>query len=174
MYINTEKGTASGSLRAPSYFSIIDMIHHESIKPLLLRSGGHQQAGGLTIKTQDIDKLITALQNYADTIVVPSMLEKEITIDTVITPQDLDDSRLLEITKLAPFGEGNPEPLFIIKNATLTNTSSVGKKAKKHLKCEITHGNHTLTAMYRGKGELHDTLSTTVDVIGRVKPDTYK
>lgn len=38
LYINTDTNTASGSLRSPSYFSIIDMIHHPSIKPLLLRS----------------------------------------------------------------------------------------------------------------------------------------
>lgn len=173
MYVNSDTGTASGSLRAPSYFSVIDMIHHETIKPLLLRSGGHQQAGWLTIESKHIQTLIDALQTYANNIITPDTLEKEITVDTIITPEDLTVNHILDITKLAPFGEWNPEPTFLFQNAILTNTSTVGKRGKGHLKCEVTYGDHTLTAMYRSNGDLHGTLSTTVDIIGKIKKDSY-
>jgi single-stranded-DNA-specific exonuclease len=104
---------------------------------------------------------------------MPNMLEKEITVDTVITPNDITANHILDITKLAPFGEGNPEPTFLFQNAIINNTSCVGKRGKGHLKCEVQYGDHTLTAMYRGNGDLHGTLSTTVDIIGKIQKDSY-
>jgi single-stranded DNA-specific DHH superfamily exonuclease len=38
------------------------------------------------------------------------------------------------IEKLAPFGEGNEEPTFLVENISITKVEKVGNKAKSHLK----------------------------------------
>jgi single-stranded-DNA-specific exonuclease len=173
MYLNHDQGTASGSLRCPPYFNIVDMLHDPDIKPLLIRSGWHKQAGWLTVAINDIPILKTLLEKYVKRYVADIDTEKNIIVDTILTPDDITTNHLLDITKLAPFGEGNPEPTFLLPEAKIHNTSVVGKRGQWHLKCMVQYGSHKLTALYRSKGWLHGTLPDTVDIIAKIQSDSY-
>ena len=96
-----------------------------------IRFGGHKKAAGITLKTSDInsfsedfDKIVSSLLSKDD--FVPGIM-----IDEKINLKDINKKFLSEIERLAPFGVGNPEPIFISQDITALNAKLL---KEKHLK----------------------------------------
>ena len=130
--VDKEKGEAVGSCRAPAYFSIVEMLEEIGKTWILERYWGHTQAGGLTIKLDNLDKFRQAVQEYEKKI-LPEYLEKVVFVDTEITADDLLSDEIYQLDLLAPFGEQNPVPTFLIKNIQIKKIDLVGKE-QKHVK----------------------------------------
>jgi len=79
---------------------------------MLMRFGGHRSAVGLTIASDRIEDFATEL----DSIIKrnPATPPERVTVDLKIGPLDLTPALMGELELLAPFGEGNPEPVFLI------------------------------------------------------------
>lgn len=137
--IDTEKGIGVASLRGPEYFSVIDMLYH--VAPLLDRFGGHKQAGWLTVKVDNLDALISQLQDYCSSTITEDMLVKRTNVDTVVRENELDPTNFLMIDKLTPFGEGNREPVLLLQDAVIKHKQTIGKNGKSHLKLYTQCGN---------------------------------
>lgn len=129
--IDQEKQHAVASLRGPSYFSVIDMIAQAS--PYLLRFGGHKGAGGLTVELEHLERVIGIFQEYCEKTINPDDLEKLTLIDTILLDHERNDEELRDIAYLAPFGEGNQEPVFLLENIKIHRAEAIGKKSN-HLK----------------------------------------
>ncbi|MCR5412543.1 MAG: hypothetical protein K6E76_06275 [Patescibacteria group bacterium] len=54
-------------------------------------------------------------------------LEKELLIDTKIFPEERNQKNFERLEKFAPFGEGNPEPVFFFENIEVHNIEKIGK-----------------------------------------------
>jgi single-stranded-DNA-specific exonuclease len=115
--IDAEKGTGVASLRGPPYFSVIDMLRN--VAPLLDRFGGHKQAGGLTVKVENLEKLVSEMETYCADLITEEMLTRKINVDTILQEVDLLESNFRLIDALAPFGEGNREPALLIQNTII-------------------------------------------------------
>lgn len=148
--IDNEKGHAVASLRGPGYFSVIDMISKAAA--YLLRFGGHKGAGGLTVELGHLEQVIQIFQNYCQENITPDQLEKVTKVDTVLLDHEWNDEELKDIALLAPFGEGNQEPLFMLKHIKVVRVEVMGKKSN-HLKIYGEFGNKGIVIMMRGKGE---------------------
>jgi single-stranded-DNA-specific exonuclease len=48
-----------------------------------------------------------------------------VTVDTILSEKDITDNHLADIEKIGPFGVGNPEPLFLLKDVTILKTEKV-------------------------------------------------
>lgn len=132
MHVDKEKWIAVGSCRAPMYFSIVKMLNDIWKDGLLERFGWHAQAGWLTVKLDNIDTFVQAVYKYWENI-LPEELEKLVFVDTEITEKDLLSEDINEVWKLAPFGEQNPQPTFLIKNVQIKKIDFVWKQ-QNHLK----------------------------------------
>jgi len=130
MHIDKEKWLAVWSCRSPMYFSIVDLLNQ--VWEYLERFGGHAQAGGLTIKLENLEKFKQAVYKIWENI-LPQDLEKIIFVDTEITEKDLLEDDINHIWKLAPFGQQNPQPTFLIKDVTIKKIDLVWKQ-QNHLK----------------------------------------
>lgn len=122
-----------GSARSPEYFNIIEAITNSS--HLLDHFGGHAAAAGFTLKKKNLEKFTTALHAYAKKI-VPSSKIPILEIDTEIAMKDLNFETFDLIHQFEPFGTGNPEPVFLLKNAVLQDIATVGKN-RDHLKFQV-------------------------------------
>lgn len=168
--IDQEKQHAVASLRGPSYFSVIDMIAQAS--PYLLRFGGHKGAGGLTVELEHLERVIGIFQEYCEKTINPDDLEKLTLIDTILLDHERNDEELRDIAYLAPFGEGNQEPVFLLENIKIHRAEAIGKKSN-HLKIYGEFWSKTIVIMMRGKGEELPLLPNIISVVGVVKPDTF-
>jgi single-stranded-DNA-specific exonuclease len=115
--------------------------HHASLifqslpEGVLLHAGGHQAAGGFAVAKDKVHFLEQALNDG----IAQSGFTKEEKKDTHIHPFPLGiaKEKYLQILRsFAPFGIGNPAPLFLFENVKVTSTKMFGKQ-KEHLECEV-------------------------------------
>jgi single-stranded-DNA-specific exonuclease len=80
---------------------------------LLEKFGGHEYAGGLTIKEENLPSFVEAFDEVARAILSADALVPFLEIDAQLTFSEIGSSLMSEIEVLKPFGVGNPEPLFL-------------------------------------------------------------
>src|SRR6185295_8624500 len=84
----------------------------ESSEDVLVKFGGHKQAAGLTMETARIRELRARVNDFADGCLHPDDLRPRLWIDGSLTFKSISAQVASELTALAPFGAGNPCPLF--------------------------------------------------------------
>lgn len=111
-----------GSARSIEDFDILSLFRgNEFVKVY----GGHKGAAGLTIKKEDYEQFkIKVIELTKENIYNENVLEV-----IEIQKEELSFKAYLDLQKIAPFGESNPAPLFLIKNikAKEFNSSKDGK-----------------------------------------------
>ncbi|HET9359133.1 MAG TPA: single-stranded-DNA-specific exonuclease RecJ [Vicinamibacterales bacterium] len=108
--ISLDGGTAHGSCRSIPSFNMLAAL--ESCAEIMTRFGGHKQAAGLTIDSSRIRELRARVNDYADARLQPDDLRPRIWIDGGLDFRSINEQVASELTTLAPFGAGNPRPIF--------------------------------------------------------------
>lgn len=101
---------AHGSCRSIPAFNMLAAL--ESCAEIMTRFGGHKQAAGLTIDSSRIRELRARVNEYAEARLQPDDLRPRIWIDGGLDFRSINDQVASELTTLAPFGAGNPRPIF--------------------------------------------------------------
>ncbi len=103
---------------------------------LLLRWGGHSQAGGVTVDPSRIDELRNRLAEWGDEHVDPATMAPHDAIDAIVHRRDIGFELVHEFERLAPFGTGWPRPRLLGVDATIEQASAVGGDGT-HLRCTV-------------------------------------
>jgi tetratricopeptide (TPR) repeat protein len=141
--IDKETGLSKGSARSIKGFNLIEIL--KSCEDLLEEYGGHEFAAGFTVKRENIDKLRSRLIKLYDEIYKDKVIYPVLSIDMSITPQDINMKLYDDIfEKLAPFGEGNPLPVFEVKNLKIKDVKVFGGN---HASLILTDGFYNLKAI---------------------------
>ncbi|MBQ7172811.1 MAG: single-stranded-DNA-specific exonuclease RecJ [Clostridia bacterium] len=86
---------------------------------LLYKGGGHEMAAGLTIRRRDIPAFRKAINEYAKEALGGISPVGCVQYDCKALPSDLTLKLAEEISGMEPFGQGNPEPLFLLEDVRL-------------------------------------------------------
>jgi single-stranded-DNA-specific exonuclease len=78
----------------------------------MTKFGGHKVAAGLTIEASLIRELRARVNAHADTRLGPDDLRPRLWIDGALTFRGISAQVASELSTLAPFGAGNPTPMF--------------------------------------------------------------
>jgi single-stranded-DNA-specific exonuclease len=132
--ISTSGEVAKGSCRSIPELNIIQSLREYS--DLFIDLGGHPLAAGFSIKPENITKLQKKLSKSIYATLGKLSLEPHLDVDAIMDPLAVTIKNINEIQKLAPFGIGNPEPLFLFKNVTMSNIKTIGQTGD-HLKFKI-------------------------------------
>jgi single-stranded-DNA-specific exonuclease len=108
--ISIDGDVAHGSCRSIPSFNMLAAL--ESCGELMTRFGGHKQAAGLTIETARIRDLRAAVNTFADACLTPDDLRPRLWIDGALSFRGISSQIAAELTAMAPFGAGNPTPVF--------------------------------------------------------------
>lgn len=119
---------SKGSARSVSGFHITD--HLRISEKLLINVGGHAMAAGFTVSNLNLPKLLKELNNVK---IDPKILVKTQRVDAEIPLTTIDQKLVTRLKEFEPFGLGNPTPVFLSKNVTITDPRPVGRDGK-HLK----------------------------------------
>ncbi|MDO5448668.1 MAG: single-stranded-DNA-specific exonuclease RecJ, partial [Clostridia bacterium] len=125
---NREDGFSRGSARSIEGFSMFDAL--TACSEHLVMYGGHAQAAGLTLKTEDIPKFMKAMTEYAyqQPLFYPSL-----SVDCKLNTETISLDLVNSIKLLEPFGADNPAPLFGIYDLVVDGITELGDK-KQHLR----------------------------------------
>jgi single-stranded-DNA-specific exonuclease len=104
----------------------------ETCPDLFVRFGGHRHAAGLTMEASRIKELRSRINEHADGVLAPDDLRPRIHIDSSVTFRTLGSEVVGQVTELAPFGAGNPRPVFMSTGVELVDGPRVLKD--RHLK----------------------------------------
>jgi single-stranded-DNA-specific exonuclease len=108
--ISTDGDLAQGSCRSIPSFNMLAAL--ESCAELMSKFGGHKQAAGLTLETSRIRELRARVNDFADACLTPDDLRPRLWIDGSLTFRSINEQVVSELSTLAPFGAGNPCPIF--------------------------------------------------------------
>lgn len=130
--ISCEGELARGSGRSVGDFSLFDALC--ACDDLLERYGGHTQAAGLTVRTENIDSLRERIRQYAKQ-AEEYMPVPRLRIDCMLSPSKVNLELIREQYRLEPFGNGNEMPVYGLMGVKLTGIYPVS--SGKHLRLRL-------------------------------------
>ena len=135
---------SKASVRSVSGFNIVEFLR--SASEYFVNLGGHPMAAGFTVETEKLSALKTFLEERAEKAITDTMLAKALRIDCELPLSLITPDLYNMLQSLAPFGMGNPEPVFVTKKVVIESLKALGAEGK-HLK---------LILSYRHSGEGSD------------------
>lgn len=133
------------------------------------RFGGHPAAAGLTILPENIPAFHEVLEGAVQEQKGAPPFTASLAPDLELDPESLDLAMVDELNQLAPFGQKNPEPLFLSKGLPVQSRRVVGQT---HLKLVLGQARHDAIAF--GLGEHLHTLGSHVDVLYRIERNVFR
>ncbi|MDO8566215.1 MAG: single-stranded-DNA-specific exonuclease RecJ [Candidatus Moranbacteria bacterium] len=126
--------TSQGSFRSIPELNIIENL--EQCGELLMKFGGHAQAAGMTIWNENLEKFYEKFNALVEKKLASIVTEPELWIDLCLKPEHITPQLCRDIMLFSPFGEGNPEPIFLLENMRVEEVRLVGN-GNKHLKLRL-------------------------------------
>ncbi|KRM55729.1 single-stranded-DNA-specific exonuclease RecJ [Lacticaseibacillus sharpeae] len=131
--IDPQTGVAKGSGRSVPAFHLFHGL--QKAADLMTHFGGHAAAAGMSLPAENIDQLRSILSAAA----APALKENPrmpLTVSGRIESGAITKASYHELRQLAPFGEGNPQPVFTMVPSVIDNVKSIGKDGK-HLRFRV-------------------------------------
>lgn len=125
---------AKASIRSPKGYHVLEAL--QVCDALLVRYGGHEMAGGLTVRTADLPAFKEAFS--AACVAQQTHFKPSLRVEMEVNPQQLDLHVWESMRQLAPFGMGNPAPLFLSLNVDLKDLHP-DRKSGTHLFGELSN-----------------------------------
>lgn len=148
-------GRAYGSGRSIREFPLIDCL--EDHRRFLSNYGGHPMAVGCEMECANLGGFKRAVNSYVETRILPEFLKRSLRIDAALDFMEIDARFMEGMERLAPFGLGNPRPLFLTERAELVGEPRVLQK--KHLKLLVRESGRVFEALGWSKGDWAGSLS---------------
>ena len=128
--ITNSNEVLKGSARSIDNFNIGTVIKNAVDENILITGGGHNMAGGFTLKK----KMINNFQLYIEKSYKNLRIKNSniFNYDSKISSFAFNKNFYDEISKLEPFGNGNPEPTFLFENLKIIKKNII---KKKHISC---------------------------------------
>ena len=133
--LTRDNNVATGSARSVAGFDVYAAV--KSCRDLLLNFGGHTYAAGLTLKWDNVKEFRKRFQSYVEEHIEPEQTEAVLEIDAVIDFKDINRKLYGDLKKFAPFGPGNPKPVFRTDMVYDFGTSKVVGREQEHIKLEL-------------------------------------
>ncbi|WP_455541372.1 single-stranded-DNA-specific exonuclease RecJ [Prevotella fusca] len=137
--LTRDENLATGSARSVAGFDVYAAI--KSCRDLLLNFGGHTYAAGLTMKWAAVKEFRQRFQTYVEEHIEPEQREAILDIDAVIDFKDITKKLHSDLKRFAPFGPGNPKPIFSTLDVYDFGTSKVVGREQEHIKLELVDSN---------------------------------
>ncbi|MDD4319163.1 MAG: DHH family phosphoesterase [Candidatus Peribacteraceae bacterium] len=112
------------SLRSIPGFHVTEAL--QSCADLLLTFGGHAQAAGCTFATASFDDLRDRLNAHAARTLSVDTLRPVLPVDGLLDAAQVTLPLIESMRTLEPFGQGNPEPRFVLPGVRFSSLKRVG------------------------------------------------
>lgn len=143
-----EGDSVKGSCRARNGDHVVDLMNEVSDQ--FTQYGGHEGAGGFSMKKENIHFLEDLLNSAGEKIFThhdgSELVRENVIHDMVISVNDINYDLHKSLMVLSPFGLGNRSPIVLLSQIIPVSISSFGK-GKEHLEIVFQNGNTTVRAI---------------------------
>lgn len=123
--ISTRNGTGKGSARSTPDFDLFRGL--AACDEVLAGFGGHAAAAGITIDVSHLNAFRRRFEAFVCKVLKKKMYVPERPIDIELNLNNISDRLLDELELLEPFGNANPEPIFLARDIKVVSWKIVGK-----------------------------------------------
>ena len=169
--INDDK-SAKASGRSIAGFNLFDAL--SACGTCLTKFGGHSLAAGFSLDENNIDLFRCEINKYAKSIMTSDILTPKMTIDAILSPDDISCATAHDLSILEPFGIGNKTPVFCVENALVSSVRT--HKSGKHIFFTLEKGKKYFDAPAFNMGsELSDIIpGEKISVAGMININTFR
>ncbi|HQO33270.1 MAG TPA: single-stranded-DNA-specific exonuclease RecJ [bacterium] len=147
--LSQEDGVLHGSGRSLPSMNLGAVL--EEARPLLLSGGGHENAVGLSVDVSKYEELCETLIRSAQEQWGGQPEPPPLWLDGELPLEQVDERLVEDLAALAPFGQGNPSPVFLFRgDASTCGGRIVGNN---HLRLTLTHSRGRMEAIGYGMGD---------------------
>ncbi len=146
-------GEGHGSARSVPGFHLPAAL--EASRSKLISFGGHSQAAGLKIKKEDVQDFRRLINQFASASIKKEHLQPTLYTDGELAFKDITIPQVRELEHLMPYGEGNPEPIFVAGGLRVAGQPCrVGGQSGRHLSLYLRQGDVSFRAIAFYMGEM--------------------
>ena len=144
---------------------------------LLLAGGGHALAAGLSVRPESIPELRAFLCERLAEETEAAAAQDGLEIDALVTTGGCDRALWRDFQRLAPFGPGNPEPVFAAADVRVERPMAL---RGGHVRCTLIDqsGGRLKAIAWRVEdsetGRRLMSEGGAIHVVGRLKPDDWQ
>jgi single-stranded-DNA-specific exonuclease len=164
-----EDGVGKGSGRSIEGLNLVQALTRCAGK--LEKYGGHEMAAGLTIQEKNVDLFAEQFRSVARELLSDDHLQLRLRLDHEITFAELNFGFLEWHEMLQPFGNGNPQPLFLARGVEPVISPRV--VGENHLALVLRQQNYQRRAIFFGAAQ-NSLPAQPWDIAFRIRPDEYE
>jgi len=168
--IRTGEKISSGSCRSIPEFNIILALNQCS--RLLSQFGGHSQAAGFILPTNNLARLKQHLSQLAAEQLAAVDLRPQLDIDAEVSLPELSGDTFRTIQQLAPFGRGNPAPTFLSRKTEVIDCHTMGDNGE-HLRLKLKQGGIVWDGVAFRLGSYLAEVSPRLDIVYNLEVDRW-
>jgi single-stranded-DNA-specific exonuclease len=127
--LGVENGVAQGSGRSIRVFHLLEAL--EAMPDLFTKFGGHRQAAGVTLVSHRVEEFRHRFRAHAAQLLTAEDFEPVLEIDAEVDFREITDQAVADVLALAPFGFGNPSPVFAVRDVEVAAPPEI--RNEKHV-----------------------------------------
>lgn len=163
-----KNGVGKGSGRSIEGLNVVEALNHCAGN--LDKYGGHEMAVGVSLREENFERFAKAFRNAARELLSDEALQPCLRLDHDLAFTEIDIGFLRWHEMLQPFGNGNPQPLFIAREVEPVAPPRVMNG--KHLLFRLRQGDRHRRAVYFNGGA-NQLPPPPWDVAFRIRADEY-
>jgi single-stranded-DNA-specific exonuclease len=169
--IRTGEVVSSGSCRSIPEFNIILALNQ--CRSLLSQFGGHSQAAGFILPTKNLARFKQHLSELASANLAGADLRPQLDIDAEARLTELSGNTFNLILQLAPFGRGNPAPVFLTRGAEVVDCQAMGGNGE-HLRLKLRQGGVIWDGVGFRMGSHRAEIANNLDIVYNMEIDRWR
>ncbi len=170
------EGYLKGTGRSIRSVDIYEVMKTQS--GLFEKFGGHKGACGYMMKRENLEDLRRGVNREMEKLLDedPDIFTDETSAEMYIEPGEADLELALDIEKMEPFGNGNPRPVFGLKDVFIGNVQFMGKDGNHVRFMAGKDGSSMDCILFQRAKEFSDELETrgSVEMLGEFSVNRWK
>ena len=127
-----------GSCRSDGRVNVMALM--QAAGDAFVEYGGHAFSGGFTVEQEKIHTLEEMLIEASGKVETADIVNGDTVADWKLSPDEATQDTYRLISRLAPFGHGNPKPVFLLQDVLVSGAKMFGKE-KNHLELSFPRSN---------------------------------
>ena len=160
------------SIRGTKQYNIAEIL--SQMKNYFAGFGGHKMAGGFSadLNSTDVETIINQIKLTVSDNKDDSVDENSITVDMELNADDVNSDLIEDLECMQPFGAGNPQPVFLFKDALLVSKRTIGKE-QNHLSLTLQKDSKNFCALWWKHSTTSINENETTDIIFKPEINEY-
>lgn len=131
-------GTYIGSMRTARGVHCTKFL--DQFGDIYINHGGHAGAAGFSLTSENFELFTKKISGIVQELVLGEDENQSVDIDAELSAQYVNEDLIKVVDKFEPYGNENPELIFMTKNAKIAGAQIMGKGERQHLKLFVEIG----------------------------------